>query len=539
MNVKSIKQKELLVIETDLLSVRCAVVENSNSPSIRIMVEEISTDVEEALALCIMRLKNEKIKIPKKAVLITPEAIPALVKVPVDETTPQSESNDMIRWEMNNELEAYTMPPHIEAMMISQGLYNDELKQKIEEHYQTFGGISHPPFIDIAMQAGILDEDSREQLEHKQDAWPAITENYSCNWIENDAKSQLVAWLDDSRRDFWFEHLQTYNIQLHAIFPAATAALSALPATEGKEKLVLLAGTVGLITTITVYKDKIQSIDVSEFSQEILPEELLNSISAVACDKIFISGLCFNRNNISDELRIQLPALSDSIDLSEENQSENLSVIGAVCALQENNQTVPSIQLSPLPPPPVFYKRPLAWWMTAAVVAVLFIMTNIVTPHYKLNGILQNIQVELQKDKERTQQRKTFSFITNELKVSKQKHSKLERELQLLETQIEYLKKYYPENNNYVLDLMNSVVENNSRDLTLKECAISHAKGIEISGLALTESAIQTFKTHIQAVTSDYEFSVINYDSTLRGEVGAYQFKCAFKRKPSAKKGQL
>ena len=255
MKIKPLKSKEILVIETDLLSVRCSIVERGETPVVKNIAEVFNFDMEEALSLCLAEFKQSSTKVPKNAVLVTAEAVPAFVKVPLDEKAPHTQTMDMIRWEMNDELEAFSMAPHLEAMLISQGQFSPAIHAKVEEHSLVYGGITPAPFIDVAIELDILKEDDRDVYEEKQDSWLLVSEDYTCNWLDVEGGNYLVAYMENQRRSFWREQLYERGIKLHSIIPQATAGLSTIK-TESP-RIVFMAATPGMITTIATYRGKI------------------------------------------------------------------------------------------------------------------------------------------------------------------------------------------------------------------------------------------------------------------------------------------
>ncbi|MEM7232206.1 MAG: hypothetical protein AAF517_08535 [Planctomycetota bacterium] len=240
------KQGALVVVETDGLNCRAAVVDVRSDVTVGQIVQSTTGDLESGLRECVSKLKGrEGGSFPSTALLLTYAAVPASIEVPASAAAKRSfgEMQELLRWEVEPFL-AQVSPPRLGTILVAQEALEAEDVQRVLAEQRNGGpppplpggatattGRADQRFGQQAIALGLL---TRQQIERALEAQgqlrPSESDDLICGWTSGSGEDSLVAsGMNRESRDEARRAFESVDLRLHAVYPVSGTSAAAVP----------------------------------------------------------------------------------------------------------------------------------------------------------------------------------------------------------------------------------------------------------------------------------------------------------------------
>ncbi len=285
----------LLAFQAGSFGLRGALIRNSRHyASIKAVAESRNVDFTRAIAEVLEQLRKVSKRLPRTAILLSPNVISSMVVLPVSPLRPRSDEKmqELIRWEMEGSVGRQSKQWLIGAMLVERGYLTagqrDELVSELEFRQSQGGEEALIRFGDLAVELNYI---SREQLEEcfaLQGKLVSADDELVYGWqaeenssatsdrfrglsdevlmsVEEDndsAHNWLVSGMSQAVRRRWVGAFALNGIRLEAFYPVIGSAFATLgqrcdsPVQTllevHQEQIALIVGSPGTISEIRV-----------------------------------------------------------------------------------------------------------------------------------------------------------------------------------------------------------------------------------------------------------------------------------------------
>lgn len=264
-----IKPSSLLVCETDGFLLRGAVLERTgNDVVVQYSAESRLPAMDQAVQELASLLRSAGWR-GKKAVLLTPAVVPALLELPVDPEKPRpvEQMEELVRWEMEPMLMQHTTLWTVGRILVGLGYLNEEQARAVIETQQGRGRpdqqlevYSLKRFGDLAIELGYINRQQLEECLVRQEWTKTEGEEVACGWVAQRGTPQAEAgshhWLacavSRALMKRWVDVFARQGIVLQSLYPLAGCAAATL---GGDVANRLLIESHGGVATATVVRD--------------------------------------------------------------------------------------------------------------------------------------------------------------------------------------------------------------------------------------------------------------------------------------------
>lgn len=237
--------RELLIVESDGLIIRAAVIQKSpqGEALIKTYTHSSELDLPDALKEIMAEIRKIYGKPPTRAILLDSHIYTTILHLPVDPTKPLpfKEMQEIIRWELEPFM-AQSRMRRLGSILVGRKHLNQADVERIiavmeEERKTIFAGLGEKKisrFGEAALSMGLI---SREQLEESltlQQSFQYAEGETVCGWIPLSAKPLngrwrwLVSGLTTSFKDYAVHSFKQAGLALQAVYPNVGTAGASL-----------------------------------------------------------------------------------------------------------------------------------------------------------------------------------------------------------------------------------------------------------------------------------------------------------------------
>lgn len=272
--------RRLLVVETDGFSLRTAVMRGADG---QIIVERVAesgkADFAAALAETVYAIKRFTKNLPRHVILLTHDAVPALLRLPVDPSQSGSSErfHEMIRWELEPFLaQQFTVRP-LGTIMAGRGYLSHKQVQEILKELNDRKRIAQKGeverrqplrFGETAAALGFITRDELHECLTLQEGFRPGNEDSVCGWSRLRSKKDnsehgipfLACGIGRNARDRYAKIFHDHGFKLKGIYPS----LGCCAAAVGQSSLNGISGVLdiqtGLICSIRLSEGTIHDM---------------------------------------------------------------------------------------------------------------------------------------------------------------------------------------------------------------------------------------------------------------------------------------
>ncbi len=261
---------------------------------IRALAHSHSTDFSRAIAEVLEQLRQQGLRPPRRALLVTPSLVQDLLHLPVSPLRPRTpeQMRELLQWELEKPLARWRSQWQIGSLLVGQGYISPEQRSALLAQQQAHNAVSSPPVRlgELAIEHGYLDPaqlddclilqaklaPQDDELEYSwQAAEPAQSgpSDESLLSQEEDSDSRHP-WLASgiSRLVYrrWIGACNLNGLRLEAFYPSAGSSFACLPASDELQQLLEIHPE--HLVLLTSQHQVITSISLLERSSEPLAE---------------------------------------------------------------------------------------------------------------------------------------------------------------------------------------------------------------------------------------------------------------------------
>lgn len=522
MNLKSLLNKlpfpgrltSLLVCEADGLLLRGAVLRRvEDQLHVDYTASTSTADLRQAVDELVANLRQQGWK-GKKAVLLTPAVMSALIELPVpaDKPRPAIQMQELIRWE----LEPLMMQQngywsagqilhalgYIEDAQIQEVLDRQRGKQKSgvgDGHGSIY---AFKRFCELAVEMGFINQEQRTECLTRQ-AWLRVdSDDISCGWLAQvsgnaDAEAAdghhlwLVSGINTELMRHWESAFAANKVELTELYPLTGAAAGLL---ENPSDLVLIEPHCEHISSVRLDDGAVAAVKMQPGNRHTAVDACLEAYHAVTPPeppRIFLASMDENSETLAGDLHqmtgrevMLLPALAAEVTHGMQGITHDLLTLGKTrfCGA-----------VSVQGPKPPIWKQVEARAMAAGVLMLgLLVLTEVV------------MQVRYELVDSRYQKISAEKRVFDEAVAAVQKQidavKKVQDEIKLKETELaktmnrfDFFAVELPGRSAYVSNVLEELSRSINDDVVINVLEETPNMGIRIEGWALSEAAAQRF----------------------------------------------
>ena len=373
--------KPILACETDGFILKAAIA-SKKADSIEIVAigESKATNFKEAVADILAQAQQQKLALPKQAILVSPSVVPALLDLPVDPEKPRADKEmfELVRWEMEPLLAQQIGIWSIGAILLGRGNICENQRQEIALKAKTAGIRAGVRFGELAVELDFVSRQEIDEALELQVLLQEVGQEIECAWClgATEDEQQPPVWLASAVscgvRDRWATAFDSNGVSLNWMYPIIGASTLALSGEAlGEPVLEIHQNQVACITAnekgisglrmVTFAGDTLAVSDCIEVSHELMRHHMKT---------IWADGLVADKSDVLQQL--------------EERLERNLSVLvsptagvsaalaGAVERVFVNAKNEFIAPVRAKPPAPPIYKQPRN--IVIFIVTLLFLL---------------------------------------------------------------------------------------------------------------------------------------------------------------------
>ena len=466
-NISFGKPSQILVVESDGLSLRAAVISREGN---RLVTHQhaVSNLLDPGLALTevINNIRTNGWS-GGQAVLLTPAAMSSLIELPINPKKPKPlpQMQALIRWEAEPLLLQQQNQWSIGYLMIKQGLMTPEQVNHIRgiqqankpagmglgaqqrSNFQRFG--------ELALENGYVDKDSLAGFIQCQNWLRSDEEDIECGWQPQAAVKDapgiynwLISCVYKSVINRWSESFKNHGIKLLQVFPL-TGASGGLLKSGNNEQLLIESGP-GIITTTGLLKGQINQFQTNHMASTKSYEACLEAYHAANTDsveEIWLSCHSEKANQLYQELSDVLDKpveFLSGIDASTGVTPGMLGAASQVTGLYSGSACVP-ISVGGAKPP--LNQRQEVQFAGLAAVLLLTIVAAEVTMHVQETRIVEQKNVLDERAKTLDEAVKRITAINDQIDARKNLLKAQQASQQRMEARMTFFGEELPERN--------------------------------------------------------------------------------------------
>jgi hypothetical protein len=488
---KKVKCKEILVFELKYFVARMAIVRRSGQ-QVKIVAQvevHFINPLEGALA-CLSELRSQNKRIPKTVIMVSTEAMPALLNLKFTTDQALIEQEEIIRWEMEENLGVFTKTPSIDTLLQYPNFLEGEQWHKLSSYEETHPTVSGMNLSERLKNASIMDSVDLDEILDFLDQWPHSDEASICSWSNNfseNAKndSYLCAFLGVPRRDIWLNFFDEEGFNLCGTAPWSLSAVSLIDKELTKdENLLYIEEHPGFWVTARLRKGILINVQCFEALEQNIAVAIIEEIEESESSLLTINSLSHSFVDFKNLLKEDLKKVRE-IKLPLSYQKRNIHAAAHQAwqlPINFKHIVLPTIlQSAPV------RKRPQTWWLAVGLAALTFYSVLI------FSWI-----------KELDEQTTRFSKIETRNKATGRKLEEIQldaKKVVQLEESIDKTEKYIKElaakfehanllSSDFVVQFCRLLNETSIATVSLKSVSCSREGHFEVEGMALSELGV-------------------------------------------------
>lgn len=526
---------QLLVLQTDGYRLCGAVVRAFRGKVlVERLLEATAVDPIDAIPEVVAGLRTGKV--PQKAVVITHEAVGAVLSLPVDPAAPRSdaEMHEMVRWEIEAFFAQQPTSRRIGEILVGRGhLSHDDVQRVLDE--QELSGAGTPKrvrFGDLACQMGLV---NREQL---QDAL-AVQERMQleehddciCGWSAAGAAGEmnqhrwLATGLSYRSRERWRRACEDAKLDLIGVYPMVGVSAAALDREERAGIEVVLDVTPGMVGVTRLSDGSVESVETHYLAgQPLTAQRCRDFLGASAADRIWLSGHDSRLDVVVEELTAapgtearQMPVERDA----ERPAGECTAPLAAMVGAARHAMRLAPNRAAAVPgrdPGPGLAHRPSTWAATVAAAGLLALVA---------------LEILLLVESGRAEERRSAALARlDKLETAIERVQETIRRVEALENEktglaatlhrdrrtADFLEFELPAREQFVLELLDGLAGAAGEEVVVNRVAEVDEAAIEIDGWAMSPEAAHAFARAVAVVSPSWELALD--DPPLKTEKG-------------------
>ncbi|MBI4615926.1 MAG: hypothetical protein HY720_20075 [Planctomycetes bacterium] len=238
-----LRPRRLTAIEVDGFGLRAAIVRAAGEG---VIVEKVAAsrepDTDAALDEALGELRRGG-RVPRRAILVTVEVVPATLELPLDPARPRPtrEMHELVRWEMEPVLAGRIASRPIGAVLIGRGYLSHEQARAVLDRLEA----EEAPFGETAVEMGLVTRDQVRECLAIQAWFTGPDEAHDVGWCSQPSSPGarrtrwLAAGMNRHLGDQWRQRLARFGLSLDFLYPLVGGA-SALVEAPPKARLAVL-----------------------------------------------------------------------------------------------------------------------------------------------------------------------------------------------------------------------------------------------------------------------------------------------------------
>ena len=355
---------------------------------------EFSTAVGEVLEQLRSQVRK---RLPKKAALITPSAVVALLDLPVnpEKPRPKAQMSELVRWELEPIFAQQNEIWSIGALLMGRGYIDAAQRREIVTELELRGGSgagrSTVRFGEAALDLGFATREQIDECLALQEGLVLFDDEVVSGWspqaVTQEEEREQFSWLavgvGDAMRKQWVAAFRRHGVFLRWIYPQLGTAFAAVePVSDERdqmlvdirqEQFVVARGWPGGLTSLRVASCRDGQANPDECAglchEQMRPD--INKVHLAVADKLYEMISSGVERRVEREITaVPLPGKMPAA--TEQTPKQILaSLAGAAAhALGHGDaNTLPRVEAQP--PKPPLYKRKELWPYAAAGVVLL------------------------------------------------------------------------------------------------------------------------------------------------------------------------
>ncbi len=538
------KPNSILVCEADGLTLRAAVLRRVEGQlHVDYTASSNTADLKQAVSEVISELRQQGWQ-GKRAVLLTPAVMSALIELPVpaDKPRPAIQMQELIRWELEPLMMQQSGYWAAGQILHALGYLNDEqIKEVLDRQRGKKSGIgdghgtiyAFKRFAELAVEMGFITPPQREECLTRQAWLRADSDEISCGWVaqlsENAAEAEndgqypwLVSGVNTALMRHWESAFAAHKVELSELYPmtGATAGLLEHPATA-----VLIEPHCEHISSLRIEDGAVTAVRMQQSGRHSPVDACLEAYHAVTPPeppRIFLAGHCEEEATLAGDLQnmtgrevLQLSVLAAEL-------THGMQGIAHDVLLHGKTRFCGAISVQG-PRPPI-WKQVEARAIAAGVVMVgVVVLTEIVMQvrHELVESRYQKISAE----------KKTFDSAVaavqaqiDAVKKASDEIKAKETELQKVMNRFDFFAVELPGRAAYVHNVMEELARSINDDVVINVLEETPNMGFRLEGWALSEAAaqrfIQAFKDAMQPWGADLVDPIVRAQAGRLGLLG-------------------
>lgn len=321
--VKLARPSSLLVCETDGFSLRGAVLARSgNEVTVRYSAESRLPAMDQAVAELVDRLRSTGWR-GKKAVLLTPAVVPALLELPVDPGRPRApeQMEELVRWEMEPMLMQHTTLWSVGRILVGLGYLTEEQARAVIDMQQGRGRpddqmevYSFKRFGDLAIELGYINRQQLDECLVRQEWTKTEGEEVACGWAAQHGAGSgddggyrwLASAVSRTLMQRWVDVFARHGVSLGQLYPLAGCAAAVLGGNEANRLLIESHG--GMATATVVRDGALAALHMQPEALWMLLESHAGLVTATNLRDAAVTGFHMHQSSLSGPLEACLEA---------------------------------------------------------------------------------------------------------------------------------------------------------------------------------------------------------------------------------------
>lgn len=398
------RSRRLLVVETDIFVLRAAVARaRGQDLFIERLTESRAGDNAAALAEALAQLRTPSRPLPRRAVLLTPEAFPAVLELPVppDKPRPQVQMQELIHWEMEAHLaQDVAASRRIGDILVGRGyltadqvqgiLLELEQRKRDTQTRQPGDRRTVTRFGEIAVEWGLIQREHLDECLALQERIQTVEDNHCYSWsapvFSTPSSTGKYPWrvccVNRNIRQRWAEIFQRQALDLEGIYPLIGSSAAALPEPLADPSVVVLDLQAGLLGTTKLRDGQAASIQIHHAVGPTPPSDkiFLDLLGTEDKSAIWLAGRGPRVKALAADLthllnrEVRLIPVSAAKEVRQTVSEEALA--GMAGAARNALRLAGAARTLPVPardPAPPLWQRPLTYALAAAAALLLMI----------------------------------------------------------------------------------------------------------------------------------------------------------------------
>ncbi len=554
----------VLLVETDGFTVQALLCERHGAKLH--IVSQLQTRVLEpkaAVADLCQQLKQQNVPLPKRALLVSSQIIPALLDLPLsgEQKLAKAKMQELVRWEMEALLSEQLSQWNLGWILIGRGYISEQQRDQIlddlTEHKlaaQANGGRMTPRFGEEALKRQWIKREQLEECLALQESLHLLDGQVECNWLTAPTQHgrQPGLWLGVAMNSImhqsWVSAFEANQMRLDGLYPATSAGLLS----KQKEAAFLIEIQPGQVCCSRLEQGEITWLGILKCcDHSVTADEIVNLCQGVLDSQI--TQLCVTgRHSRLAELGQELSLLLErplasihqllqphcvSAEESDFSLYSNLLVAGLNDA-GELGEYAAIFLAGSLPPPP-FYQQAV---VQKSAIAASFILGILATEGW-FYWQQQSVSAEIATNEDKTRQ----ILVVNEslegkdkaYKDLKQQLATWERQYNNFSARKQAVESVLIKRQQFVEDLLPLISQSIPAEVMLMSIEEQEWYQFKLDGWSLSQEAVESFNERLTGALQDWQLYIADSPSEYseRDGVQGYRFSFVIQTRAVSKRG--